>query len=122
MRATTTILFIAGFIGATFAADTKQFSDENCENEIEGSAKGFGGLSTGDIAILGEAKSIKVDAVIDTWFAFQDNDGGDNCRGDLITELKDGECTKVATLGIGCTRLCGGGLGGGDCASNEKPL
>jgi len=29
MRATTTILFIAGFIGATFAADTKQFSDEN---------------------------------------------------------------------------------------------
>jgi hypothetical protein len=29
MRATTTILFIAGFIGAAFAADTKQFSDEN---------------------------------------------------------------------------------------------
>lgn len=62
------------------------------------------------------AKSIKVDSVIDTWFAYQDNDG-ENCKGDLLTELKEGPCTKVADLGIGCTRLCGGGLGGGDCAS-----
>jgi hypothetical protein len=91
------------------------------KNEIPNSKKGFGGLSTGDIAILGEAKSIKVDAFTDTWFAFQQNDG-DKCRGDLITRLNDGDCVKVAPLGIGCTRLCGGGLGGGDCASNEKPL
>lgn len=60
--------------------------------------------------------------MIDSWFAFQDNDGGDNCRGDLIKELEEGDCIKIADLGIGCTRLCGGGLGGGDCASNEEPL
>lgn len=66
--------------------------------------------------------AIKTDAITDTWFAFQDNDGGDSCRGDLITRLDDDECTPVATLGIGCTRLCGGGLGGGSCASNEEPL
>lgn len=77
---------------------------------------GFGGFDTGDIAILDEAKSIKVDSFSDTWFAYQDNDG-ENCKGDLLTRLDNDECMKVADLGIGCTRLCGGGLGGGDCAS-----
>ncbi|KAG8169303.1 hypothetical protein KVR01_000048 [Diaporthe batatas] len=120
MRATTTVLFIAGLAGTAFGAATKQFSDDKCQNEI--SKKVFNGFASGDAAIKPETVAIKVDAISDTWFAFQDNDGGDNCRGDLITRLDDDECIPVATLGIGCTRLCSGGLGGGDCASNEEPL
>lgn len=63
------------------------------------------------------AKGIKVDSFSDVWFAYQDNADG-KCKGDLITQLdEENPCYKVEQLGIGCTRLCGGGLGGGDCAS-----
>ncbi|KAJ0107036.1 hypothetical protein N8I77_002810 [Diaporthe amygdali] len=114
MRATTSIIFIAGLISTAFAADTIQFSDDACKDQI--AKDGFGGLSTGDIPILDNAKSIKVDSFSDVWFAYQDSDG-DNCKGDLLTRLDNDECIKTTDLGIGCTRLCGGGLGGGDCAS-----
>ncbi len=76
----------------------------------------FNGFSTGDAPITDNIKSIKVDARTDVWFAYQDNDGS-GCKGDLLTRLEDDKCIKVADLGIGCTRLCSGGLGGGDCAS-----
>ncbi|KAL1850168.1 hypothetical protein Daus18300_013036 [Diaporthe australafricana] len=114
MRATTTILFVAGLVSTTFAADTFMFSDENCGTQVD--KKGFGGFSTGDVPIADDVKSIKVDSFSDTWFAYQDNDGSD-CKGDLLTRLDNDECMKTADLGIGCTRLCSGGLGGGDCAS-----
>lgn len=83
-------------------------------NEVD--KKVFNGLSTGDAPITDNIKSIRTDAITDTWFAYQDNDG-QSCKGDLIKRVADGECIKVADLGIGCTRLCGGGLGGGGCAS-----
>jgi hypothetical protein len=78
--------------------------------------KVFNFLATGDAPIPDNIKSIKTDAISDVWFAYQDNDGK-GCKGDLITKVEDDKCIKVADLGIGCTRLCGGGLGGGDCAS-----
>lgn len=77
-------------------------------------------LATGDKPLKEGAKAVKVTSFSDTWFAYQDNADG-KCKGDLITRLDEGDdpenCYKVAELGIGCTRLCGGGLGGGDCAS-----
>ncbi len=61
---------------------------------------------------------MKTDAITDTWFAYQDNDG-DGSKGDLITRIEDGKCIKIAGLGIGCARLRGGGLGGGSCVSTR---
>ncbi|KAK4133861.1 hypothetical protein BT67DRAFT_381617 [Trichocladium antarcticum] len=114
MRATTTLLFAASLASTAIGAATKMYDDENCGNEVD--KKVFNGLSTGDAPITDNIKSIRTDAITDTWFAYQDSDG-QNCKGDLIRRLADGECIRVADLGIGCTRLCGGGLGGGGCAS-----
>lgn len=94
----------------------------NPDSGTEVDKKTFSFLANGDVPIdKTTIKSIRVDAFTDVWFAFQENKDG-KCRGDLLTQLKDGECIKTATLGIGCTRLCSGGLGGGACASNQKPL
>ncbi len=114
MRATTTVLFIAGLASTAFGAATKMYDDENCSNEVD--KKVFNGFANGDAPITDNIKSIKTDSITDVWFAYQDNDGS-KCKGDLITSVKNGDCIKVATLGIGCTRLCSGGLGGGSCAS-----
>ncbi|KAG7284307.1 hypothetical protein NEMBOFW57_010679 [Staphylotrichum longicolle] len=114
MRATATILFIASLATTALGAATKMYDDENCSNEVD--KKVFNGFSTGDAPITDNIKSIKTDAISDVWFAYQDNDGK-GCKGDLITRINDGDCIKIADLGIGCTRLCGGGLGGGSCAS-----
>ncbi|KAK4237071.1 hypothetical protein C8A03DRAFT_16348 [Achaetomium macrosporum] len=118
MRATATLLFIAGLASTAFGAATKMYDDDNCENEVD--KKVFNGFSTGDAPIPGNIKSIKTDAILDTWFAYQRNDGS-GCKGDLLTRVEDGKCIKVADLGIGCTRLCAGGLGGGDCAATTIP-
>ncbi|KAK4150812.1 hypothetical protein C8A00DRAFT_17706 [Chaetomidium leptoderma] len=114
MRTTTTILFVAGLASTVFGAATKMYDDENCGNEVD--KKVFNGFSSGDAPITDNIKSIKVDAVSDTWFAYQGNDGS-GCKGDLLKRLDKNQCIKVAELGIGCTRLCSGGLGGGGCAS-----
>ncbi|KAK3293069.1 uncharacterized protein B0H64DRAFT_363398 [Chaetomium fimeti] len=114
MRATATLLFVAGLASTALGAATKMYDDENCSNEVD--KKVFNGFSTGDAPLTDNIKAIKVDAISDVWFAYQDSDG-DDCKGDLLTKLEDDKCIKVAELGIGCTRLCAGGLGGGDCAS-----
>ncbi|KAK3306157.1 uncharacterized protein B0T15DRAFT_494269 [Chaetomium strumarium] len=114
MRATATLLVVAGLASTAFGAATKFFTDDKCNDEI--GKKVFNGLSSGDAIIPDDAKFIKTDAILDTWFAYQSNDGK-SCKGDLLTRMKDGECTPVDKLGIGCTRLCSGGLGGGDCAA-----
>ncbi|KAK4185766.1 hypothetical protein QBC35DRAFT_465287 [Podospora australis] len=114
MRAATTLVFIAGFASTAFGAATKMYDDETCGNEVD--KKVYNGLSTGDAPLTDNIKSIKTDSRTDVWYAYQDTDGK-GCKGDLITKIKNGDCIKVADLGIGCTRLCGGGLGGGDCAS-----
>ncbi|KAK4641626.1 hypothetical protein QC761_0076030 [Podospora bellae-mahoneyi] len=116
MRATTTIIVIAGCASTAFGAATKMFSDENCGTEVD--KKVFNGFSTGDAPIPSDIKSIRTDSFSDTWFAYQDSEGP-NCKGDLIMRVKNDECIKTADLGIGCTRLCSGGLGGGDCASAQ---
>ncbi|EAQ83633.1 predicted protein [Chaetomium globosum CBS 148.51] len=114
MRATATLLFVAGLASTAFGAATKMYDDENCTNEVD--KKVYNGFSSGDAPLTDNIKAIKVDAITDTWFAYQDSDG-DKCKGDLLTKLEDDKCITVAELGIGCTRLCSGGLGGGDCAS-----
>ncbi|KAL2022229.1 hypothetical protein VTK56DRAFT_5839 [Thermocarpiscus australiensis] len=114
MRATATILFIAGLASTALGAATKMYDDENCENQVD--KKVYNGFSDGDAPITDNVKSIKVDSVFDVWYAYQDNDGK-GCKGDLIEKLDNGKCIKVADLGIGCTRLCPNALGGGDCAS-----
>jgi hypothetical protein len=86
---------------------------QNSKNEI--GKKVFSGFATGDALVPAEAKFIKTDAILDTWFAYQRNDGK-GCKGDSLGQVKDGDCVEVAKLGIGCTRLCAGGLGGGECA------
>jgi hypothetical protein len=116
MRATTTILFIAGLASTAFGAATKMYDDENCGNEVD--KKVYNGLSSGDAPLTDNIKSIKVDSFMDTWYAYQDSDGKD-CKADLLTKLDNDKCYKTADLGIGCTRLCGGGLGGGGCASTQ---
>ncbi|KAK7697220.1 hypothetical protein SLS64_013777 [Diaporthe eres] len=118
MRASTTILFIAGLVSTAFAADTIYFSDETCDTEI--GSEGFSFLATGDKPLKEGAKAVKVTSFTDTWFAYQGNEDG-KCKGDLIIRLDEGDepenCYKVAELGIGCTRLCANALGGGECAS-----
>lgn len=130
MHATTTLLFIAGLAGTALGAATKMYDDENwyvpsdcivyalqtntlSSNEVD--KKVFNGLSLGDAPLTDNIKSIKTDAVFDTWYAYQDSDG-DKCKGDLLTSLKDGDCIKVADLGIGCTRICSAGIGTSSCA------
>ncbi|KAK4098531.1 hypothetical protein N658DRAFT_455089 [Parathielavia hyrcaniae] len=114
MRATATILLLAGLASTALGAATKMYDDENCKNEVDKTV--FNGFATGDAPIPDTAKYIKTDSFTDVWYAYQDSDGKD-CKGDLITSLENGECIRVADLGIGCTRLCGGGMGGGGCAS-----
>ncbi|KAH6619077.1 hypothetical protein B0J18DRAFT_234057 [Chaetomium sp. MPI-SDFR-AT-0129] len=113
MHAATTLLFIAGLAGTALGAATKMYDDENCTNEVD--KKVYNGLSLGDAPLTDNIKSIKTDAVFDTWYAYQDSDG-DKCKGDLLTSLKDGDCIKVADLGIGCTRICSAGIGTSSCA------
>ena len=76
----------------------------------------FNLFDNGDAPITDNIKSFRTDAVSDTWFSYQDNDG-DGCKGDLIGKINDGDCIKVAPIGYGCTRLCPQAMGGGDCAS-----
>ncbi|KAL1865035.1 hypothetical protein Daus18300_007382 [Diaporthe australafricana] len=118
MHAPTSILLVAGLVSTAFAAaHTYQFSDEACNDQI--AEETYSGANSGDVPILDNAKSIKVDSFADPWYAYQDNDG-ESCKGDLITKIdEDNGCIKVADLGIGCTRLCSGGLGGGNCASTQ---
>ncbi|CAP67326.1 uncharacterized protein PODANS_1_23330 [Podospora anserina S mat+] len=118
MRATTTILFIASLASTAFGAATKMFDDENCQNEVD--KKVFNGFSTGDAPLTDNIKSIRTDSRVDTWFAYQRNDG-EGCKGDLITRVNNGDCIKVSDLGIGCTRLCASGLGAGSCVATTIP-
>ncbi len=89
---------------------------ESPSSSTEVDKKVFNGFSSGDAPITDNIKSIKTDSITDVWFAYQDNDGS-KCKGDLIKKVDNGQCIKIADLGIGCTRLCSGGLGGGSCAS-----
>ncbi|KAK3373233.1 hypothetical protein B0T24DRAFT_253336 [Lasiosphaeria ovina] len=119
MRATTALLLVGGLASTALGAATKMFSDENCETEIPGSKVVFNGFATGDAIIPPEAKAIKVDSSSDVWSAYQGKEG-DGCFGKLFGSLKNEECVKLGPEnGIVCTRLCSGGLGGGNCAPTE---
>ncbi|KAK3367385.1 hypothetical protein B0T24DRAFT_533928 [Lasiosphaeria ovina] len=118
MRTTTVLVLIGSLASTAFGAATKMFDDDNCSNQVNSVV--FNGFSDGDAPIPANVKTIKTDSISDVWFAYQRNDGS-GCKGDLIRQVTNGQCIKVADLGIGCTRLCSTGINANFCSVKNIP-
>ncbi|SPQ22677.1 7b424a2a-ecdb-4c76-8bf0-da21ce72e2a9 [Thermothielavioides terrestris] len=70
MRATATILFVAGLAGTAFGASVTFYGDRSCSNVI-----GRKVLSAGDAPVPRGAQALRVDATGGTWFAYRSSDG-----------------------------------------------